>query len=271
MVDHKGHRMQSILITGAAGFLGNNLGRYFHGRGWQVVGLDVADPGQEHWRSRGFQAWRVGPVSGSALSEVHDQYGPFAVVFHAAGNGAVGPSFADPLGDFKTTVAATAEILEVLRLSSPDTLFMFPSSAAVYGDCPNRPLAESLAPNPVSPYGWHKLMAEQVCRSYATNFGVRSACIRFFSLYGPGLRKQLLWDIYQKTLDNLESIKLFGTGDETRDMLYISDALELVFTLSSADIDGALVVNGGTGTPSSIRLIAEALAKNIGYLRRPGF
>ena len=83
---------------------------------------------------------------------------------------------------------------------------------------------------PISPYGVHKQMGEELCSYYNRYMVTISAVLRIFSAYGSGLRKQLLWDIYQKYL-NTGRIDLFGTGNETRDFIHISDilrALELI-------------------------------------------
>ena len=108
------------------------------------------------------------------------------VVIHCAGSGSVGYSLAHPMQDFERTVSTTLIMLEFLRLHSPNTVFIYPSSAAVYGNAVALPIAESTSLTPISPYGVHKQIAEILIRSYAQQFSISAAIVRFFSLYGAG-------------------------------------------------------------------------------------
>src|SRR4030095_13057401 len=82
--------------------------------------------------------------------------------------------------------------------TAPAAILIYPSSAAVYGVVKQAPIGESSPIAPVSPYGLHKAMAEELCSTQSKHFGLRCAIVRFFSVYGPGSRKQLLWDLAQK-------------------------------------------------------------------------
>ena len=75
----------------------------------------------------------------------------------------------------------------------------------------------------MSPYGQHKLMMEQMCRSYAVTFGIRSTVARLFSVYGPYLRKQLLWDLCSRLRSGEQTLVLGGTGAEMRDWTDVRD------------------------------------------------
>jgi UDP-glucose 4-epimerase len=123
-------------------------------------------------------------------------------------------------------------------------------------------MRESDPCNPVSPYGVHKLMAEQACAYYAKNFRLRVACVRFFSIYGPQLRKQLLWDACQK-MTIQKSPSFFGSGQETRDWINILDATSLLLTAIQHASTNAPVINGGTGRAVSTRQIVDAVAEHF--------
>ena len=99
---------------------------------------------------------------------------------------------ANPREDFLRTVATTAELLEWLRQEAPRTRLAAVSSAAVHGTGHAGRIAESAPTRPLSPYGYHKLMMERLCRSYASSYGLPCLVLRLFSVDGPGLRKQLL-------------------------------------------------------------------------------
>ena len=158
------------------------------------------------------------------------------------------------------TVGSTAELLEWLRQHAPQTPLMAVSSAAVYGAAHAAPIAEDSRPAPFSPYGTHKLMMEELCRSYAINFGLMIVLPRLFSVFGPELKKQLLWDLCNKLAEN-GFAELGGSGEERRDWTCVSDvAIALEKLLAFADTR-APVINVATGVAVSVRDVALAVAR----------
>jgi UDP-glucose 4-epimerase len=239
------------------------MARYFAAHGYSTACLDLIEWPAAERSQWGVDHWVVGDVTERTLSLLADRAGTPQVVFHAAGSGSVGYSFDDPLKDFEQNVASTARVLDFLRQRAPGAYFLLPSSAAVYGIQPPGPIRENVALSPVSPYGFHKVMAESLCRSMVENFGLSGAVIRYFSLYGPELRKQLLWDLAGKVLEQHDVVTLFGTGNETRDMLYVEDAARLALLLAQRHNPGLTIVNGGTGVASSVRDIAQTLIEKM--------
>jgi UDP-glucose 4-epimerase len=255
--------MNVAWITGAHGFLGRHVAKCFAENNYSVAGLDLEPWSPKEAGQWGLEVWAQGDVAGEYLDALMDRTGPPKVVFHAAGSGSVGHSFYHPLEDFERNVSSTARLLEFLRQRAPEAYFILPSSAAVYGVQPPGPISEEVASSPASPYGIHKLMAELLCSSTVDHFGLPCAVIRYFSLYGPELRKQLLWDLAGRVMAQPHEVILFGTGDETRDMLYVEDAARLVFLLAQRQQPGLTLVNGGTGVASSVREIASTLLEQM--------
>lgn len=132
------------------------------------------------------------------------------------------------------------------------------SSAAVYGSCEEGDSTESTLCQPVSPYGFLKLAGEDLCRAYNQSFGVRVAVIRPFSVYGNGLRKQLLWDAMNKLIAN--DYSFLGTGCELRDWIHVDDVSSLLCDvatdLSLPDFD----IFNASHSQKSVRVILELLA-----------
>jgi len=156
------------------------------------------------------------------------------------------------------------KILDAIKRYAPNCKFINLSSAAVYGNPKQLPISELDVCNPVSPYGIHKQMAEQICTEYATFFGLQICSARIFSAYGPGLKKQLLWDIYQKSKHS-KSITLYGTGNESRDFIYVVDiisALELLITKARFVGD---VFNIANGIEVSVRELAETILNHLDF------
>jgi dTDP-glucose 4,6-dehydratase/UDP-glucose 4-epimerase len=125
-------------------------------------------------------------------------------------------------------------------------------------------VSEEFSTGPLSPYGKHKLMAEEICKEYFTHFSVKTCSLRIFSAYGPGLKKQILWDIYQKSLKG-NVISLFGTGNETRDFVYIDDIVRGIETVLMSGNFEAGVYNVGSGKEISILELTDILTKEMGY------
>lgn len=246
-------------ITGARGFIGQHLSWHLAHRGHSVVGVGHGHLTHDDLAKRGLVSWFNSSVSISSLELLRSQHGSPEVVFHLAGGSAVAPSLRAPHEDFERTVQSTAILLEWLRLKSPDTVLVYVSSAAVYGVNHNGPINESITPAPYSPYGFHKYCAELLVQEYVCNYNLSAAIIRLFSVYGPGLRKQLLWDVAQRLLTKPTKLELGGSGEEMRDWLYIEDAVELLVQASGWANRAVPIVNGGTGVGTCVRTTVDTL------------
>ncbi len=252
--------MKTYWITGARGFIGRHLSRRLASDGYRVAGLGHgAWPAAEatEW---GLSYWLNGDVSASNLAQMQAELGRPDGVFHFAGGSSVGAALANPHEDFKRTVGSTAELLEWIRQHSPDAPLVAVSSAAVYGAGHEGLIPEDARLTPYSPYGTHKLMMEELCRSYAVNFGLSIALPRLFSVFGPELKKQLLWDTCNKLATQGEA-HLGGTGEELRDWTHVSDVVAaLVGLLAFADTT-APALNIATGRPVPVREVVAELAR----------
>jgi len=121
----------------------------------------------------------------------------------------------------------------------------------------------------VSPYGVHKKIGEELCLSYARHFGESVVVVRLFSVYGAGLRKQLLWDASLKLSDSGNTF--FGSGTETRDWLHVRDAASLLLAASSHAAPEAPVLNGGTGRGVAVGDLIGELFSCFGRTDTPRF
>ncbi len=239
---------RKVLILGGRGFLGRHVARLYAGEGFEVTGLGHGFFSEEEKQRWGASSWREGDITAENLKKYG---GRPDVIVHCAGSGSVGFSLLDPLNDFRRTVESTVHVLEFARLFSPGSRVVYPSSAGVYGAAAKLPTPEESPLRPVSPYGVHKKMAEDLCRSYAGSFGVKAAIVRLFSVYGAGLKKQLLWDSCRKISRGEK--EFFGTGSETRDWLHVEDAARLLFIAGERASADCPVVNGGSGAGVAVR------------------
>ncbi len=249
--------MKTVLITGAHGFIGRYAARHFSANGCRVIGI-----GHGHWGfddpvDYGIDQWMEADIDFANLADIK---GRIDYIVHCAGGSSVAYSCKYPLQDFARTVDGTAKVLEYMRLHQGDAKLIYPSSAAVYGKKDNKCIRITEPLGPLSPYGFHKKMVEDLCMSYASTYGISVAIIRFFSIYGPGLQKQLLWDASNKfRKSDGRAIEFFGTGDETRDWLHVEDAASLIYCMAQSQ-NHADLVNGGYGQAVTVKEILAKLA-----------
>lgn len=247
-------------ITGGRGFIGRHLAAMLARRGREVHGIGHGTWLDEDRQRCGVGQWVNSSVTAAGLDALAARASRPSTVFHLAGGSSVGASLAAPREDLSRTVDATAELLEWLRTRSPVTRLVAVSSAAVYGDSWRGPIPVDAPLRPCSPYGAHKAAMELLLCGHARSFDLRVAIVRLFSVYGPGLEKQLIWDLCTRLArDNRGALGIGGTGEERRDFLHVEDAVAMLAAAEArASIEPA-VFNGGTGRARSVRELAEAL------------
>jgi UDP-glucose 4-epimerase len=255
----------TVWITGANGFIGRHLVRALAVAGHEVHGIGHGAIQDVERQRLGLGSWLDGDICAANLDALAARSGLPSMIYHLAGGSSVGLSIAQPLEDFSRTVVSTARLLEWLRGSNPECRLIVASSAAVYGTGHRGPISEAAATVPMSPYGQHKLMMEQLCRSFAVSFGVRSTVARLFSVYGPHLRKQLLWDVCSRLQRGERSLALGGTGAEMRDWTDIRDVVRLLSKIGEVpQRESYQIINGGSGLGTSVADVAGMLVKHWG-------
>lgn len=258
---------KTILVTGVAGFLGRYVARYFSQQNWTVVGVSHAPP--ENAPVASLAAYHQMRLPDPKLGDVLKQLNP-QVCVHCAGRASVGLSMSDPVADFYNSPALTFEVLNALRLNAPACRFVFLSSAAVYGNPVSLPIAEAQSLAPLSPYGFHKLQTEQLCLEFAKIYGLSTASVRIFSAYGPGLRRQVIWDICQKAIEQ-DALVLQGTGQESRDFVHALDVARAIGVIADTAPMMGEAYNLATGREVTILELANLLLSALELDRVPQF
>lgn len=240
---------KKILITGAKGFLGSNVSKYFKNLGYETYGIGHGGLSIEESQNIGLDYWKKDDISIKSILEFDQK---FDVIAHCGGSGSVGFSVEHPYDDFKKTVDGTLEVLEYMRLYNKEAHLVYPSSPAVQGEHSNTPIKEDYVGKPASPYGYHKKIAEDLCQSYSEKYDLKISVIRLFSVYGEGLKKQLLWDAYKKIDKADNEVTFWGTGEETRDFIHVDDVLSIIIKLLNSN-DKFVILNGGTGQKHTVK------------------
>ncbi len=246
MTTHSSTTQQRVLVIGSEGFIGQHLATEFRSQPdrFEVVTCDVlagADP---------LLHCRIDPekVEYGGLFDTR----PFDICVNCSGAASVGDSLVNPRRDFELNVGNVVRMLDAIRASGSGCRFLNLSSAAVYGNPAVLPIAERSEARPISPYGLHKLQAEQLCTGYARLFGLRTCSVRIFSAYGPGLRKQLFWDLHNKAQQQSDVVELWGTGDESRDFIEVSDLCRALRLVCERSMFEGEVINVASGKQVTI-------------------
>jgi UDP-glucose 4-epimerase len=256
--------MAILWVTGARGFIGSKLSTYLSQKGNQVLGVGHGALPPEIAIKSGLSYWVNGEIEDSNLRQLLDKAGQPDVIYHLAGGSSVGLSIQAPAEDFRRSVSTTGELLEWIRGNVSETKLVISSSAAIYGNNHKGSILEDGCFTPYSPYGFHKRAAELLCESYAHNFGLKIAIVRLFSVYGPGLCKQLLWDLSHRLQRSPSTLELHGTGNEIRDWLFVEDAVKILIAAANYASSTPFIVNGGTGIGTCIRDVATSLCQAWG-------
>jgi UDP-glucose 4-epimerase len=250
------------LVLGAAGFIGRHTSRSLAALGCRVVGVGHGRWTDQEASEFGIQRWIEADIAFDALSGL-TTLGEVDCVVHCGGSGSVSYSYAEPWQDFQRATATTAAVLEWMRQrAGTRARLVLVSSAAVYGDQGDTDAMETSVRSPISPYGFHKLCAEMLCESSSRFFDIPISIVRLFSVYGEGLRKQLLWEALTK-FQSGES-KFFGTGNELRDWIHVEDAAALLASAAVSRQPTFEIYNGGS-EHATTREVLTRLASEYGH------
>ena len=243
-----------ILIIGSKGFIGFHAMEYFKKQNFTVIGCDVVTD----YTSKDYYQIDATNSDYHALFEKHS----FDACINCSGAASVPLSLEFPMKDFNLNTVNVFKILEAIRTYQPKCKFVNLSSAAVYGNPTQLPITENVALQPLSPYGIHKLHAEQIGKEFHDFYAIPTCSLRIFSAYGNGLKKQLFWDLYQKIL-NADSIELYGTGKESRDFIHVDDLVKAIhLVLEKAAFSGE-AINIANGEEFTIEYVSELFRRNF--------
>jgi UDP-glucuronate 4-epimerase len=268
-----------ILVTGAAGFIGSHVTSGLLARGERVLGLDNFDPYYERGlKDRNLAAAAAGAPASSfefVEGDICDQPSMTALfsrvqprgVIHLAAKAGVRPSLKDPVGYARTNVLGTSVILEEARRTGCERVVMA-SSSSVYGNSPTAPFSETQdVSNPISPYAATKKACELIAHTHWHLTKMPTACLRFFTVFGPRQRPDLAISMFLRRISKGETISLYGEGT-SRDYTFIADIVTGVLaSYDRIDRHGYRVWNLGGSSPTSLEDMVATIVKVVG--RKP--
>jgi nucleoside-diphosphate-sugar epimerase len=255
-------------VTGAAGFVGSTLVDRLLADGHDVVGVDSFSP----FYGRAFKERNLEEATRSERFELleldlrHAELGSWLQgldgVFHLAAQPGVVTSWGDAFDAYvSNNVLATQRLLEAsVRVGLPRLVYA--SSSSVYGEGVPLPMHESARCTPFSPYGVTKLAGEHLVELYRANHGLSSACLRFFTVYGPRQRPDMAFSRFIDAMVGGAPLPLRGDGLQTRDFTFVDDIVEGLVLAMDATSEG--VFNLGGGTRATLLDAVALLASHLG-------
>jgi len=235
-----------IGVIGYKGFIGSSLVNH-NEEGIDFVGVDLP------------RDWWVDLNSTINLIE-------FDFLINAAGSADVTESFINPNTDFKSNVLLPRYLLESIRISGKKIHFINFSSAAVYGNPKLLPIKENHILEPLSPYGFHKVLSEQILKQYFHFWQIPTVSLRVFSCYGNGNRKQALWELCKQAISKRgKELLVAGNKTDSRDFIHIADLVrQIMMLVKSTEVFRGNAINIANGLQISIYEVAEIIASYFG-------
>jgi UDP-glucuronate 4-epimerase len=259
--------MATCLVTGAAGFVGSHLSTELLNRGHQVIGIDAFIP----YYPRLLKERNLAPLRAQGRFTFHEidlrnaDLAPLLegvdTVFHLAAQAGLLRSWQEFESYMTCNVLATQRLLDAAKPSRPHLLHI--STSSVYGRFATGDESAPLAP--ISPYGITKLAAEHLVQAYATSFDLPTTILRLFSVYGPGQRPDMGYNIFIRSILNGETITIDGDGTDSRSNTYIADVVQgLILAFEQPEQSVGEIFNIGGGEEVTVIQVLEMLQELSG-------
>ena len=243
--------MKKILITGVNGFLGSNLTSSLK-NDYKVYG--IGRPGAVNIKKNCHKII----IKNLSIKNLKKNFRNIDYIIHCAGTGTVEES--KKLNKF-FELKSTKIVLDYINLYNPKAKLIYISSVAVYGDSYKNKINEKQKTNPISNYAKMKFLSENLCRNYSEKFNIPIVVLRISSLYGKGLKKQIIFDATKKIKSGNQIF--YGTGKEVRDFLHVDDLMMLINKIIKRNLSFFEIYNCGSQQIYSIKSIISKLEKII--------
>lgn len=265
--------MDTILVTGCAGFIGSHVCTLLLSKGHKVIGIDNFDPFYPRpVKERNLDAFRSHPQFSfyeiditEGLEEVKGKN--IKAVIHLAAKAGVRPSIEDPAGYIKANITGTQKVHEFMLERSISKL-VFASSSSVYGNNEKKPFSEEdNVDNPISPYAFTKKAGELMNYTFHHLYNIDVINLRFFTVYGPGQRPDLAIHKFIKNIANDKPVVLFGDGGTARDYTYIDDTVSGIFNALQYCLNNTglyTTVNLGNNRPVKLKDLVDTIYAVMG-------
>ena len=272
--------VNKVIVTGGAGFIGSHLSETLAESGNNVIIIDDLSTGKKQRIDRLIERENIQFVCGSIndLILLGEIFKGVKVVFHLAAIPSVPRSIDDPISSHQVNATGTLNVLLASKDNEVEKV-IYSSSSSVYGDTPVLPKREDMKPHPFSPYAVSKLTGEYYCRVFQEVYKLKTVCLRYFNVYGPGQDPDsqyaaVIPRFIRNFLDGVAPV-IFSDGEQTRDFTYVDDAVQANIKAAESDVTGIFNVGSGTRVTINelthlIRTLCKSDLEPIHDAPRPG-
>jgi UDP-glucose 4-epimerase len=255
--------MTHVLVTGGAGFIGSHIVDAYLARGWRVTALDNLSTGNRrnlNPRAEFMEADLRDAATFTRIAELKPD-----VISHHAAQIDVRHSVADPASDAEVNIVASIRLLQTAHEIGARRFVFASTGGAIYGEPVVAPQTEEHPRNPLSPYGCAKLAVEHYLHFYREIYGLKTVALRYGNVYGPRQNAKGEAGVIAIFADKLlrgETVTINGSGEQTRDYVYVGDVVAA--NLAVTDIEDGGAFNVGTGVETSVNELYALLAAEVG-------
>lgn len=256
-------KTNTVLITGGAGFIGSNVVALFLEKGFKVRIVDNLSTGHAKNIEDLDVLFFQGDIRDAEL--VRRACENVNAVVHMAASVGRQKSLDNPQEDSSVNLIGTTTVLEEARKAGVKTV-VYSSSAAIFGELPEVPIAEDQPQNADSPYGVSKLAGEKQALCYASLYGMKVVCLRYFNVFGVNQRFDAYGNvipIFAKCIFSGQPLTIYGDGEQTRDFVNVKD-VAMANYLAATSAPSAGVYNVGTGFSVTINYLAQRMIEMSG-------
>ncbi|MFH1401072.1 MAG: NAD-dependent epimerase/dehydratase family protein [Nanoarchaeota archaeon] len=259
----------NILVTGGAGFIGSHITDALIKEGHHVIIVDNLSTGLKRHVNKDSRFYEM-DILDDALGDVIAKE-RIDAIFHTAGHILVRDSVKDPVKDATINIIGGIKLLEHARRHRVRRVIYSSTGGAIYGEPKRNPCTENDAPDAISPYGVSKYALERYMRLYQHLHNVDGVILRYSNVYGPrqGVEGEAgVISIFAKRMLLGQDCTIFGSGEQTRDFIHVSDVVEANLQALRKTVIGHNVLNISTNVGTSINRIHELLAASFGVTTR---
>ncbi len=259
--------METVLVTGGAGFIGSHLVDALITKGAKVCVFDNLTSGTlqniKKWLNNPNLTFIKGDLLNSAdLKDLRNNH--YELVFHLAANPEVRVGSINPDIHFQQNLAATHNLLEILRKTRNASTLVFTSTSTVYGEPTKVPTPEDYSPlTPISIYGATKLASEALISAYAHTYNFKTVIYRLANIVGSRSEHGIIHDFIQKLRKNSKELEILGDGTQTKSYLHITDCIKAILLGLEEAKNQIEIYNVGSEDQINVKTIAQIIIEEM--------
>jgi len=266
--------MTTVIVTGGAGFIGSHVVEHFLADGHQVRVIDNLSTGRRSNLDGMTGDLTLHEASFTDLAAIAPIFDGAELVYHIGALPSVPRSVEDPLGSHLHNVTGTLNVLVAARDAGVRRV-VYAASSSAYGDAAVDYKVETLAPDPLSPYGAAKLAGEHYCRAFTASYGLETVCTRFFNVFGerqdPGSAYAAVIPKFIRLMLDGQSPVIYGDGAQSRDFTYVANVVQGLRLAADAPEANGKSVNLAMGERCTLLELVDKLNGLMGTAIEPTF